>query len=82
MTIAQIEALLVNLELGLSKAAQSQSYSFNMPGGSSRTVSHQNITELRKEIEYWENRLAQKKNSGGAGQFGMPTKFATPADDR
>lgn len=81
-TAEQIEQELTVLRAAyLRLAAGVTSYTINL-GGTSRTISRMNLTQLSKEIEYKEAQLESLNNAGSSGMFGLPTKFGTPADDR
>lgn len=81
-TIAQVQAELEVLNAAYLRLATGvSSYNINL-GGTARTLTRMNLTQLRKEIKYKENQLQGLQNAGSNGVFGLPTKYGTPVDDR
>lgn len=73
MTLAEIDEIIAELKLAYRAAVAGSSYTINL-GGTSRTISRQDVVKLREELQYWQ--LERQKVE--SGNLGIRMRFLTP----
>jgi hypothetical protein len=75
MTVAEIDSILTDLKASYQSAIKAKSYSVGT-GGNSRSLTRQEMTQLRNEIQYWEH----EKSKIESGSTGIPVKNIVGVD--
>jgi hypothetical protein len=73
-TLKEIDGFIANLKSAYTSAISGKNYTINT-GGTSRSVTRNDIVSLLNQIEYW-----QLEKSKLDGDSGIPTKFITPTN--